>query len=391
MTIDNSKYSITVARSKEELESIKEIWSQWVWHYNADYQVYLDLLETRSEIERPHVIVVKEQDQPKVLLIGRIEVTPIVCKLGYLTILRINLKKIAFIHGGVLGDWDEEITEFVYQNLREQLNSGEAEASYFNMLDTDSLLYKKLRNGGILEGDIVPVFRTHWQLNYPASYEEYLETLSKKKRRNLKTYRNKFNREHPDQELKVYRSPDELDEIMTSAEAIAKKSYKRGMDIGFKNDEENRKRTLMQLEKGWLHAYILYVNQKPSAYCFVVRYGDVLFARGRDYDPEFRKYRLGHFLQDQINQDFCGESGVSLMDFGFGDAEYKKEICDVNREESSLYLFSSGFKIRLINMIRIVVTGISNFVQGITQKLNLEQKLKRLWRDRLRKPQSENS
>ena len=133
---------LTVLRSVSELEAIRSVWKAWSRHPNADFDLYNLLLTSRPEILRPHVILVHRNGAPDSILIGRLEQRHVALKIGYKTILRPNVRLLAFIHQGYLGQPSPENSDLLLNEILTSLGQGEADIAFFNSLSVDSSLYR---------------------------------------------------------------------------------------------------------------------------------------------------------------------------------------------------------------------------------------------------------
>ncbi len=81
--VPNGSVSVRVVRTLGELEDIREIWSAFQQHPNVDIDFYMLLCGVRSEILRPHVIVLYRGGQPEAMLVGRLVQGTIDSSIGY--------------------------------------------------------------------------------------------------------------------------------------------------------------------------------------------------------------------------------------------------------------------------------------------------------------------
>jgi len=89
---------------------------------------------------------------------------------------------------------------------------------------------------------------------------------------------------------------------------------------------------------GWLRGYVLYAADRPLAYAIGYlserRYQYEQIA----YDPEYNRLAPGNHLLLAIVADLV-ESGVAdVLDFGRGDAEYKRSFGSRSYEEGAMLL-----------------------------------------------------
>jgi CelD/BcsL family acetyltransferase involved in cellulose biosynthesis len=82
-------------------------------------------------------------------------------------------------------------------------------------------------------------------------------------------------------------------------------------------------------------------------------------------------------------EDLCREGGIETVDFGLGDAQYKRDWADNGWQEASPYLFAPTLRGALLNGLRTPFLGLSVAAERVLTLTNLLQGVKRIWRGRL--------
>jgi len=383
-------YKIKILRNINELESIKNLWEEMIsfcWHPHIDLDLYIATLTTRDEILRPHIIILFRNEKPTTLVIGRIEDIPLEIKFGYKTLLKPLVRSLTIVYGGIVGDTSYQCCKIIISRLMQSLSQHEADVVLFNHLKLDSDIYHFAKvKPNFFCRDTFHISNTHWSLALPPSYNEFLHTLSKNTRKNIRNYSNRLKRDFGQNLIiKHISSVEEIDTILSDNEEIAKKTYKRGMGVGFHINNEIRKWYEIGLKRSILNVYILYVNGQPVAFRKAFCFTDVFISYGTDYDPFYSNYRIGNFLLNYVIEDLYKKGTIKTIDFGFGDADYKRIYCNENWIESPVYIFAPTVKGIVINLMRGCTMHVSSIAQNILKKLNLYSKVKKRWRDQLRK------
>jgi CelD/BcsL family acetyltransferase involved in cellulose biosynthesis len=376
--------SVSVATSRAEIEAIRTPWETLQAEPNADIDYFLTVVESRGDVERPHVIVVQEQERPIALLVGRIEESRLKIKLGAKTVFQPRIRQLRVAYGGVMGDWTEPAAEAAVAEVKRLMSEDGVDLVFFNHVDVDSPLHRVASAARGLLGSRAPdPAETHWMMTLPDRYEEFEQGLSRNKRKQWRRHARRFEEEFGDAiRITCYRDVADLDRIMADSEAIESKSYHRGLQVGFVDDDETRRRFRRSLEKGWLRVYILYVEGVPRAFQYLQIYGRTIFAYGTAYDPDFRKYGIGNYLLVHVLKEFAGDPGIDHVDFGFGDATYKSDICDIRREEASLYLFRPGLRGTRVFMQRYGALMLGNVLERTLKQADWYERVKASWRRR---------
>jgi CelD/BcsL family acetyltransferase involved in cellulose biosynthesis len=189
---------------------------------------------------------------------------------------------------------------------------------------------------------------------------------------------------------RTFRSPEEVDRACADVEAVAAKTYQRGIGAGFANNEENRKRFRLCAEKGWLRVYALYIDDQPRAFWSGTLYRGIFHLDFTGFDPELRKYEPGTAVFLKMIEDLCA-SGVTLVDFGLGTAPYKERFGDTSWEEISPWVFAPGFRGNTLGLLVGASNVLNRATKSFLQKTDLANRIKRLWRGKLaaKAPQAE--
>ena len=139
---EGDKIEVRVLRSPPELEGIREHWSKWPGHRDADIDFYLMVVQSLPGALRPHVVVLYRNGRPDVMLIGRLERTWVNSKIGYLRLPGIPARSLTFVYGGLRGNVSDEGSRILIGSVMQSLRSGEADFAFFHQPNTDSSIYK---------------------------------------------------------------------------------------------------------------------------------------------------------------------------------------------------------------------------------------------------------
>lgn len=379
--------SVRVLRSVSEIEEVRDAWMQMQRHPNADMDFFLSVVDSRPEILRPHVLVLSRDGRPAAILVGRIEDSFLEAKLGYKVIHRWPVRCLTFVYRGLLGDSSAANSAALMKAAINCLADREADVIWFNSLRSDTPIYRIARRAcGLLFSDYFPELNLHWRASLPGSYEQFLQTLSSNTRHNLRRYSSRllktFGR---DLSVRCFRQRTELDQIIDDTEFVAAKTYHRGLGVGFVDSAQTRRLTALALERNWFRAYILYIRGVPSAFWNGLQYGRTFFTGATGSDPAYSEHRLGTFLLTRVFEDLCQNDAADEIDFGFGDAQYKRDLCDQSWQEASMYVFAPTVRGLVLNAVRTPTILIDRASRKALERTKLLEKVKRAWRNRLRK------
>jgi CelD/BcsL family acetyltransferase involved in cellulose biosynthesis len=176
----------------------------------------------------------------------------------------------------------------------------------------------------------------------------------------------------------------DFDKMIQDVEQVAKKSYQRGLGVGFVDTPTMRNGLRRMAERGWLRAYVLYLEERPCAFWIGDINQGVFGSDYIGYDTEFGKYSPGMFLTTKVIEGFCdgNREGVTAVDFGPGNAQYKEVLSNQRWQETSVYVFAPSFKGISLNLIRSLIGRTDQTIKKALERMNLLQRVKKAWRDR---------
>jgi hypothetical protein len=381
---DARKDRIVVARSLEEVEAIRDVWTSWQWNPNADIDFYLQVLRLRPEIVRPHVLVLYRDNAPIAMLVGRLVMGKVEARLGYASLFRAQARTLTFIQGGQAGDMSAENSGLLIAEIMRSLRMGEADLADFRFVRTDSPLYQVLAgHPGLFMRDRFPRTQPHWKLILPNKVEDLYGRFTSKGRKNLRWQAKKLTEEFSGR-ITCFRRPEELDRMFHDVEEVASKTYHRGLGVGFVDNAEMRERMQLEAEQGRLRAHVLYLADKPGAFWIGNMSGGRFFSDFLGYDGRWAKYSPGTFLMTKVLEGMCTEQ-IKEVDFGLGDADYKGRFGNCSWEDSSISIFAPSFTGLRINAFRTPTMLAERVVKNTLGKTQILARMKRLWRDRAKK------
>ena len=141
------EWEIIVAKNFEEIEAIREIWEQMQRSEtcptpNANIDIYLSVAKPGGEDVRPCIILVKQNGDPRAMLIGRCERHSLKVRLGYKTLFSLKLKCLSVVYGGILGRPKSDVYSLLIAEMSRMLRRREVDMVFFNHLRVDSDVYR---------------------------------------------------------------------------------------------------------------------------------------------------------------------------------------------------------------------------------------------------------
>jgi CelD/BcsL family acetyltransferase involved in cellulose biosynthesis len=140
------------------------------------------------------------------------------------------------------------------------------------------------------------------------------------------------------------------------------------------------------MEQGWFRAYVLYLDGRPAAF----QYGELYAGRFRlgrpGYDPGLAHLRIGQYVLLRLLDDLCRDDDARILDYGPGDAEYKRRFGSHSRREGSVVIYAPTFRAARINVLRTVLSGSVSLAKRAIGRGELFNRIKKGWRRRLQQP-----
>jgi len=378
-------YSLEVVKSIAEVHALREEWQALPRDPNADLDFYLTVIESHEEILRPHVIVVRREGVVKAMVVGRLERKRLEVALGYRKVSTRPIRFLMLIHGGALGEDSDELASPIVASIMKTMRDGEADIVWFYGLEQNSALYRAARKAGSpASRDFFPTRLGRWRGRIPPTYEALLRQLSPNARHNLKRYAKRLQATYGEQlSIRNFRRPDDLETVLSDTEAIASRTYHRGLGVGFANNAETRQLMALAANQGWLRACVLYIAGKPVAFWNGFLYRRTFYTWTTGYDRDLSELRPGTFLLQKMFEELCAEKAADEVDFGFGDAQYKRDWCDHEQVQASFMLFAPTLQGIALNCFRTPLMATSKLVRNVLARTGAMQSLKKKWRARL--------
>ena len=376
--------SVKVLRTLAELQDIRGVWESWPGHRDSEFDSYLASLGTNPRTVRPHVLVVYREGRPESILVGRIDLGHISCSMGY---LRLNLpsKILCFVYGALRGNPSKENCDLIVSSVLQSLSDREADVAYMNFLREGSELCRFAKEKpGRLSRDYARITQPHYTASLPASVEEFYRGLSSGARWQAKSKQKKLLKEFGSEvKVQCFQAAAELDNMIRDVEKVARKSYQRGVGVGFVDTPATRNDLRLKAERGRLRGYVLYLRGEPSAFWIGETNRGTFESDDLAYDAAFGKYSPGMFLILKVIEGFCDghREGVTEVDFNMGHAQYKQVLSNQEWCETSVYIFAPTPKAISLNLVRSLIVGVDQTVKKTLARTNLLQKVKKAWRN----------
>jgi CelD/BcsL family acetyltransferase involved in cellulose biosynthesis len=377
---------IDVLTNPEEIGKVLAFWAACRPHRDADPDFIRFLVSQRPDAERLHVLVARVNDEPRALLVGRLERTQLRVKFGYLRIPTPRLRTLIISHGGWLGEIDERRASLFVNALRNSLAQGEADLVQLHFPPSTSALAKlALTNPMFICRDHAPVSETHRVIELSARPDASFSWLSSNARSQHRKRARKLVEVFPDARIGEFRSPADVAPLLQHCKAVSLKSYQHGIGVGFTGNKDVPVRLDFLARAGWLRGFVLFLDEKPCAF-WVGSYRQGEFTS--DYlafDPAFQKYTPGMYLMLEVVETLARDEDqpARLIDFGIGDSVYKQRLGNRETDETEILIFAPRLRALGVNLLHSGFGRLNVRLNSLFEKSAWFGELKRAWRSRL--------
>lgn len=373
-----------------DFKQICDYWASCCPPRDADPDFTLFLIRTRPQAERLHALAIRAAGEPKALLVGRVERMRVPIKLGGFRLPTPELKVLTVPYGGWLGEINEERAALFVDALLRSLSKREFDAVELHWASLSSnLMQAALARPAFLCRDRSIAVETHRVLDLPAEGKGFLGSLSSNERYQQRKRERRLNENFSDVRVEAFSSLGDTGMLMQQAEAVAHKSYQRGIGVGFFMNDEVRSRLEFYADAGWLRGFILFLDHKPCAFWIgTLRHG-TFTSDYLAFDPAYAKHTPGMYLILQVIEALMKEAGAPArrIDFGGGDADYKMRLSNLSLDEARVFIFGPTLRPVGVNILRATLGRINPFLKKLLEEQGLLTKVKRIWRARLTKRQ----
>jgi hypothetical protein len=341
-----------VARSLDQVEELRPVWERMGWErVDADLDFFSTVVKARPHVVRPHVVV--HSEGPEGMVVARIEDVRLTVSFGYRALARPCVRALTVVPGGVAGAGANGGADRLVQDLRDCLDTGEADVLVVPGVPTGSPLFRALSRPPVVCRGHAVERTVHRRLRLPPTFDDLIAERSRSTREAVRRYTKRLMRDHGDQlRFEIFRRPADAETLFRRLETVASKTYQRGLGVGFANTEEQRTLTLIGLERGWFRAYVLSLAGEPIAFWPGYAYNGVFSIGTPGYDPAFAEYRVGQYVQMRMLEDLCDDPEVHEVDYGFGDSEYKRRFSNESWEEADLVVFAPRLRPVFVNALK---------------------------------------
>jgi len=231
----------------------------------------------------------------------------------------------------------------------------------------------------------VPAQYRRFYLEFGPSFAEYLQKFSSQSRQKRRREVRKFAESSGGEiDLRLYRTPQELEEFLRQARALSQKTFQeRLLDAGLPASEEFRNRLLEAGAAGRIRAFILFHAGAAAAYLLhEIRDPGIVVSLHTGYDPELRGLSPGTVMHYLSIEKLFEERGLRMLDFTEGEGTHKQYFATGSRQCADIYFLRSNLRVGALLLLHAGMSIASHSIVRILDRLGLKARIKKLIRAR---------
>jgi Acetyltransferase (GNAT) domain len=376
---------VEVTRTVDEVFAIRPVWEALQSPFvTSDLEFVLVYLRNTPGTIRPHAVVLHDDAGPVALASCRIEDVSHPARLGPRTVFEPTVRALTVTYGGFMGRVDETTAPRLLTALEESVEPGEVDLIRLRMLDVDSPAHAAALAGP-------PFFRrehfatrmAHWRAEIPGSLDEFLARRSRRRRESVRRYSRRLERTYGDRaRVEVFRSRDGIDRLVADSALVHRETYQSVLGVGFSDERVQRGLTELAMDRGWFRGYVLYLDGTPAAFWHGNAYKGVFGIGATGFNPAFADARPGTYLLMKAVEDLAADESVHTLDFGFGDAEYKRHFGDECRQEEDVVLLEPRLRPLALGLSCTALQGATKAARGAAERTGALGRLRHRRRER---------
>jgi hypothetical protein len=331
---------------------------------------------------KPCVIVVRDREVPKLLVVACMKDIFFKPRIGYIPIGLFAKRPKKCLHVlpyGLLGDSSDRYSRPLVSEMLVMLRKKTIDYVYMSLLPNNSPLMAAARSlPPLFCRDYLPSFEDHYTLKMPESLAAYLKQKNSKTRHRLLGLKKKLQESFGnDIETRWYCNTHDVDEFCIEAEKVAHTSYHRCIGVGFKDTPELRRAKKLEAENGWFCSCILFVKKQPIAFHCGIKYGGSFYGETTAFEKTMEAFNPGTVLNLDLIDKMSEDKNVGTIDFGFGPDEYKKRFGNAQCREVSLRIFAPSLQGYSMNALVTLSEAITRTGRDFARSFGLYLVLKK--------------
>lgn len=279
----------------------------------------------------------------------------------------------------LLGSADRAAAERFLSAVALYLGRDGADCIYIEDLDHASPLWQAVQDRRGAAGPSIEQPRPsqpHWRIHFPRPADDYWKTLTAKSR--YKTRRAARDLPH---EVRRFTAPGDVQAFLAGAEHVSQRSW-QGKRMGLRLSQEERFRAHFDAlaRLGALRSYLLFHKDHPIAFVYGWQWNGRFEYEEIGYDGAFAEQGPGRVLLYRVLEDLIAHDTPEVLDFGCGDAEYKRVFGTHESVSGPVVIASDTVKTQIWSGLRHTRAAMDRGVRDFLRRTGLYEKARRFYR-----------
>lgn len=380
--------SVKIHRSETEVEQLRSFWIEKQRHPNSDLDHFLLICRLRTEVIGPCVLSLWQNGSCCCVLAGRLEHLAVQPRVGYFKMPRIRGRALSLIYEGAIGQLGPFEADLMSARIKQFLADRDVDVAVFSGLAEGSPMFASIRAmGRRVLGVANPRWAEHRELALQSRPGFLVQAMKSKHRSWARKKTREFESAFAGRiGWRWHAHIDDVAPLCRQMEEVAARTYQRGLDAGFKDDQEHRERLSLFARQGTLRIMILEIDQRPAAFWLGVLYRGTFHSEATGYLADLREHEVGTQIFICLVDELIKE-GVVRFDFGLGDAPYKQRFGDRSWRETTVWLFGSTWRGAALRVYLSTCEALDRALRAFVQRIGVADRLKQAWRRRLAGPE----
>lgn len=279
----------------------------------------------------------------------------------------------------LLGCADHQSAGRFLDTVAHYLAKDGADCIYVDDLDQDTPLWQAMHerkgSGEALVAQPRPA-QSHWRIRFPETASQYWKSISGKSR-----YKARLAARRLSHEVWRYNGPQDVDAFLTAAGQVSERSW-QGKRLGLRLGPSERFRAHFQAlaRLGALRSYVLHHEERPVAFVYGWQWNGRFEYEEIAYDPALADHAPGRVLLYRILEDLIADRTPQQLDFGCGDAEYKRSFGTHESTSGPLVIASNSVKTQLWSGLHQTRAVVDRGMRELLQRTGLYEQARRIYR-----------
>jgi hypothetical protein len=332
---------------------------------------------------RPHVVLLGPRESPRAMIVARCVCRRTTHRFGFLTVPVLTVRYLDVTYGGFVAV-DRPGAQSAATYVAALLAGKAIDAVFANHIRMLSLAWQALidrdapRHALCLDQP-----EAHWVIRPdPTDVEFGLPSLSGRTRRTLRREWRQLDEAAGGAHVVMLSRAQDVNRVIECAAQITSATFHAKLGNPFRDVPLWRGPLQLEARRGALRAFFLQARETPIAFFIGSLYGSTLFLDATGYLPQYAVHSPGKQLLLRLIR-YCASEGIATIDFGFGDAEYKRIYGTESWMEQSVRLYGRTARARLAWLLDAVATRAASGSKCAAERLGVMRRIKNTWRRRM--------